>query len=228
MEYARRHHLSSWDGLLRAHREHASFKAQSWAHSREWGFTCTCSGEECEWRIGISSLRQRLPETVEIMRRLLNSHQPRRATKSERQSRARSKTLLMHCLTKQQRLELKKTKAFTMQAADGHTYRITEGSCNNVKLLVEGEVTQSYCVVFKTSETLPVYDLMLAQKLFLENDPEAFKALAYVYGPAGGAPIQRPLNETPPAPQLSRVTPEEVPASALENPQEWLEERLTA
>lgn len=161
-----------------------------------------------------------------MMNRLLGRAQRTQVRKNQKAER-RSKVLLHEFLTKQQRLELKKTEAFTMQAADGQTYRITKGSCNNVKLLVDGEVTASYCVVFKNHERLPVFDLMLAQKLWLENDPEGFKAIAYVYGPQGGGPIRRPLGVEAPPPVVPAPVLE-IAEEDLEDPRAWIQERLTA
>jgi hypothetical protein len=102
-------------------------------------------------------------------------------------------------------------RAFTLQGRDGRTYRITEGSTANVQLIENGLATHSFCVVDK-DRRLPVYDLMLAQKLLLESNPEGFHKIAVV----------RDLREHPP---ICRDEPE-ITDGDLEDPTEWVRERI--
>jgi hypothetical protein len=104
-------------------------------------------------------------------------------------------------------------KAFTIVGRDGRTYRITEGSTSNVQLIENGEATHSLCVVAE-GLSLPVYDLMLAQKLMLETAPEDFHKLAIV----------RNLREEPPAEEDQDV--EDIDDADLDDPTEWARERI--
>lgn len=97
--------------------------------------------------------------------------------KESRRASLKARALLHYHLTKEQRKELRGTKAFTLAGADGKTYRITEGTTSNVYLLEEGQPVMRFCVVAKET-ALPMYDLLLAQKLMLESDPEQFWKIA--------------------------------------------------
>lgn len=92
----------------------------------------------------------------------------------------RAKALLHKYLTKEQRQELRGTQAFRVSDRDGRQYLITEGTAGNVYFLVGGEERYRLCVVARGHLPIPVYDLMLAQKLLIETDPEQFLKLANV------------------------------------------------
>lgn len=216
MREPRRNRMTYWGSAFDEHQRHASFAIQGWAFSREVGFTCGCSGCDQEWRISLTSLRSMLPQAREAYLHLqgLRRH-PVPGTKLLRRDRrradARAKALLHRALSREQRWELRATKAFTVQGKDDKTYLITEGSTSNVKLLENGVQTHSLCVVAKGT-ALPVHDLMLAQKLLLEHNPEAFWGLAVV----------RDLR-----PQAQAVVPE-ITDEDLEDPTEWVHHRLDA
>jgi hypothetical protein len=109
--------------------------------------------------------------------RLVGNKKKRR---DQRKADAKAKALLHRHLTKEQRWELRATKSVTTIGQDGRTYQITEGSCNNVFLLVDGVPKHRLCAVARLErfEQLPVYDLMLAQKLFIENDIATYLSVA--------------------------------------------------
>jgi hypothetical protein len=182
-------YLNTWERALGEHWGHPTFRAHSWAYTREFGFSCACEacdGEEAgadrEWRISISLLRQMtaLARDRFMNRARQDGHHGQKKTRRQLQrANVKAKALLHQLLTKEQRWELRGTKAFTITGGDGRTYRITEGSTLNVKLLVDGVATHSLCVVF-TEKDIPVYDLMLAQKLMLEHNVEDFLKLAVV------------------------------------------------
>jgi len=174
--------MEHWAGLLEEHRRHRTFQVQQWPVTREWGFTCECSGTEQEWRIGISGLRTMLPEARESVQRLFRlrtQNGDKKRKRAYRKANGRARALLHKHLTKKQRWELRATKAFTVIGQDGRIYQVTEGSASNVFMLEDGEPIYRFCVVPKVT-SLPMYDLMLAQKVLLENNIQLFLNTAVV------------------------------------------------
>lgn len=172
-----------WNRHLETHRRHPSFRIHTWAMSREYGFSCECEGHEEEWRITISQIRQMMMDAPRFLSGFETMVRQRAGDKAKkrdlRRAHAKAKALLYHNITREQKWELRATEGFTIVGADGKQYRITEASSNNVKYVVNGVEQQSLCVV-TAGITLPVYDLMLAQKLMLECAPDAFWQLAVV------------------------------------------------
>ncbi len=171
-----------WEREFQAHRGHQSFKTRSWPYTLEVGFSCACCGEEDEWRIGLSALKALLPGARDRFLRLVHHHNQAGTKKRRREAtlaNIKAKALLHHNLTREQRWDLRASKSFTIVGKDGRTYRITEGTASNVYLLENGVETKRLCVVAKDVD-LPVYDLMLAQKLMLESIPDAFWKIAVV------------------------------------------------
>lgn len=229
--------MSIFHAALQEHRHHAGFHAQTWAYSREMGFTCDCCGHDEEWRISITELRRMLPEArtrtlnfIQGEARRGNKQKKRAALKANRKAKA----LLFRYLTKEQKWTLKAEKAFYVTGQDGVRYRITEGTCNNVyKLDKKGQATHSYCVIaeWKTIDgMLPVYDLMLLQKLYLEGDPEPFKKKAivknlrtkriYQGGGLAGQTDGYAGMDNRPVPEL------DLTVEQLDNPEPWVREQL--
>jgi hypothetical protein len=235
MKIPRKIRLSVWDAALQEHKTHATFRVQTWAYTLEYGFTCACSGTEHEWRIFIGDLKAQLPAARESCMRLFRHH-AKAGNKLQRREQAkatmRAKALLHRYLTKEQRIELRNTKAFTMRGKDGRRYHITTGSCTNVFIEHEGQ-RFSLCVIPK--DWLPTYDTMLAQKVMLETDPEAFLRLARVknvktqeYFESGGflcGDVPLPLMVRSIREPLSLV---ELTNEQVMNPQEWVAARLEA
>lgn len=164
------------------HLHHASFHHQDWVFSLEIGFTCACSGEEQEWRISLTELR-RLEHPDQLwhtrVRRHFQSYGCKKARRESHVAHVRARALLHRHLTKQQRWDLRAQRAFTVRGNDGHTYLITKGTANNVKRIRNGTPEFSLCVV--SDYCLPVYDLMLAQKLLLEADAQHFISIANIF-----------------------------------------------
>jgi hypothetical protein len=92
------------------------------------------------------------------------------------EAETRSKELLYGLLSGEQLAEMEAATQFHVQGADGHTYLIRKGHGHNVWRIEGGLRTIEYCIV--TRGHVPVYDLMLTQKLLLETDPEHFMAKA--------------------------------------------------
>lgn len=119
------------------------------------------------------------PSYIRVVRQYMECRPPKRVGPSRRAIQ-RARALLHRSLDRQQRRELRGTKAFTMVGKDGKTYRIAEKASTNVTLLDKtGKPVKRLCVVFKDTG-LPIYDLMLAQKLLLESNPKDFWKIARV------------------------------------------------
>jgi hypothetical protein len=86
----------------------------------------------------------------------------------------RSKALLYRYLTKEQKWSLRAEKSFWVKGKDGHKYEVRASGCNNVTRYEEGEPVYRFCVVAKYDFPIPVYDLLLGQKLMLETDTRTF------------------------------------------------------
>lgn len=215
LQEPRRYRMAHWARSLEQHRHHAEFRTASWAFSREAGFTCGCTGCDQEWRIELTSLRALIPQVRDRYLRIHNRSQlaagSKKRRREERVANRKAKALLHSQLTREQRWQLRAEKAFTVVGQDGQTYLITEGSSSNVRLLENGEATLSFCIIAKDL-WLPVYDLMLAQKLMLEASPEEFHKLAVV----------RDLREEPAAADEDIVIAEE----DLEDPARWVRQRI--
>jgi hypothetical protein len=90
----------------------------------------------------------------------------------------RSRALLYRYLTKDQKWNLRAEKSFFVKGKDGHTYEVHAAGTNNVTRYEDGKRKYCFCVVSKYEHPIPVYDLMLAQKLTLETDPRSFLDIA--------------------------------------------------
>lgn len=184
MRHPARIRMEVWARALDEHRRHQSFRVQQWPFSLEWGFTCECEGFEREWRIGISGLRSMLPEVRESIHRIFRlrlSAGNKKAKRVLRKANGRARALLHQHLTKEQRWELRATKAFTVRGQDGRTYSVTEGTAGNVFIIENGERTYRLCIVpnYKVS-SMPMHDVLLAQKVLLENNIRLFLHTAHV------------------------------------------------
>jgi hypothetical protein len=96
----------------------------------------------------------------------------RRAT--EEAAVARARALLFSALTRDQQRSLEERQFFEMNV-NGKTYRIHQGTHGNVRLVQGGEETRLFCA---QPPNVPVEDAMLAQKLMLETDEQAFLRVA--------------------------------------------------
>ena len=93
-------------------------------------------------------------------------------------ARKRARSLLLSHLDDVQRHGLERHGAFCVTARSGHRYRI---STSAAPFNVRDETTGfEYCLQFgfETSWSIPVEDLMLAEKLLLECDEAEFLATA--------------------------------------------------
>jgi len=156
-----------WNAALQEHRNHPSFRVRDWPFTREQGFTCECSGNEVEWRVTITTLRDSAEELRVLWRQLTHTKEKKRLREKER-SEKRAKALLHRFLSKEQRWALRAGGSFPVVGQDGRTYTIAKGNANNIRVEYDG-APLTLCVHFE-DWGIPVYDLMLAQKVLLEND----------------------------------------------------------
>lgn len=230
LKIPRRLRLTVWDQALQEHRHHPTFQTQTHPYTLEYGFTCQCSGVEEEWRIFIGELKQLVPGAMASVCRIFGFG-PKAGDKLRKRqavrAHARARALLHRHLTREQRFELKRTRGFRMKDRAGRLYHVTEGTSTNIYIEHEG-TKYALCVI--PTEKLPLPDVLLAQKIMLETDPEAFIRLARVRNTETGEMYESGaflLGEEPrPVPwnrlrNLAELTPEQI-----ENPQEWVEERL--
>lgn len=90
---------------------------------------------------------------------------------------AKAEVLLTEHLNAAQRDEYQRLKSFLVEAPSGRTYRIRKGWSGNVELLNdEDEAIMRFCI--HPSVSCPDQDNMLAQKLLLETDEDAFTRIA--------------------------------------------------
>lgn len=235
MREARRHHLLFWLERLEEHKNHAGFRVETWPYSLEYGFVCGCSGVDQEYRIRVHSLREALPEARQSVMNLFRHHANRgNKTKKKVQHRAsvRAKALLHKYLTREQRISLRGQRSFNVIGADGRQYEITEGSCNNILTEWQGHKL-SLCVIHRDYAWLPIYDLMLTQKVLLETQPEAILNIAVTYDKTEDMVYQSArflLDGGDPVPSYrrnqDRVLRVTVPDEALENPTEFMRDQM--
>lgn len=240
-----RNRMSAWSRALEEHRSHRSFRTHGWAFSREVGFTCGCCGQEQEWRVSITSLREMLPNARDAWSRISRRSElagNKQRKRDRKRAGVRARALLHRHLTREQRWELRATKSVTVTGQDGNAYRITEGSCNNVFLIEDGKAKYRLCAVAKLDgfKSLPVHDLMLAQKLMIENDITAYLLVANARNEETGHhfPGSALLNEaefekargrlladTGMPDTLARML-DPVPDEAIDEPENWAVSRL--
>jgi len=90
---------------------------------------------------------------------------------------AKAKALLHGFLTSEQIAQLAAQQWFEIVSQKGNRYRIHQGQVRNVRLVgTDGRLGTSYCI--QPAEYVPDEDAMLAQKLLLESDEDAFVRIA--------------------------------------------------
>ncbi len=97
---------------------------------------------------------------------------------ASRLSSERALALLKRHLNEAQLQELEAFKGFHVVGADGRTFRIHHAAHSNVFSIENGVPAVNFCIVAVNEVPIPIYDLMLAQKVLLESAPESFFATA--------------------------------------------------
>ena len=100
-------------------------------------------------------------------------HPPSALLAARNAAEVRARQLLVRLLTPQQREDFKLHGYFAVQVARRGKFWILPSSIFNV---LNAETGACYCAAPRAE--VPLSDLMLAQKLLLENDPEAFFSVA--------------------------------------------------
>lgn len=95
---------------------------------------------------------------------------------ARRVARERSGVLLVASLNTEQRLQLARTRGFTVRAPSGRRYRIGFGTVANIEAV--GEDGEPYYRLCAGPLALPTPTVMLAQKLMLETREAEFLAIA--------------------------------------------------
>lgn len=98
---------------------------------------------------------------------------------AERQAAdVRAKELLVAVLSETQKAEFEKNETFTVISKDGERrYRVKKGWSHNVERIdVAGKKLHTLCA--HPSQTVPEYDNMIAQLLFLEHSEDEFLKVA--------------------------------------------------
>lgn len=96
--------------------------------------------------------------------------------------------LLDSVLTSAQRDQLRKLGGFVLRGQSGKFYRIRQGRSANVDVLdAQGNVVDRLCAY--PIMNVPDADAMVAQKLMLECDEDAFLRLALRHSPRGMPPV---------------------------------------
>jgi len=181
-----------------------------------------------------------LPESRDAYTHLYDRNLAAERRVNERKRRyanRKAKALLHRHLTKEQRWELRATKSIMVTGQDGRDYLITEGTCNNVFLMKDGEKRFRLCAVANLggNQALPVHDLMLAQKLTIESNIRRYLSMANAMNVKTGHAFPGRL-------LLEDIWPDEihrnmkvensdirdrVPDDVLDEPEEWLIECIS-
>lgn len=168
----------TFNQLLRQHREHPGFEAIQNAMERKIGFACTCNGPREEFWVELPTLLNSVNTYQNYLQVQLKGNKLRKRKK--RKSNKKAEALLYRYLSKEQKWSIRAGEFFEVTGQDGHRYRLTPRTAGNVfRLDPEGKPTHQFCVVTGTTN-LPINDLLLAQKVVLENDIESFMKVAVV------------------------------------------------
>ena len=141
----------------------------------------------------------------------------RAAHKKHQEVQDRAKALLESFLDDDQLAEFKKRHRFRVSDENGLRYLIMYGVHGNVFRIAEAEDGSLLCLVnyciHAHDDELPIYDLMLAQKLMLESDLQAFLKTA-------NATVIDPRSEE----EQARDVPAPVPDARVERRAQLLQE----
>ncbi|GAC1642855.1 MAG: hypothetical protein NVS4B2_32510 [Chloroflexota bacterium] len=98
--------------------------------------------------------------------------------RKQKRAQKRARTLLLSNLHKQQRRTLKRKGHFDVISSKGNVYRIATMLPYNVRLVGDAKPSRMFFCLEAEDPNLPVEDVLLAQKLMLENDEGEFLRLA--------------------------------------------------
>lgn len=91
----------------------------------------------------------------------------------------RARELLLGCLTAEQRESFERAHSFLVVSNKGNVFRVRQGRVHNIhRLNAAGEPVEEWCVT--PFGEIPVYDVMLMQKLALETDEDGLARRANI------------------------------------------------
>ena len=96
----------------------------------------------------------------------------------------KAKAILYANLTPKQLSDLDHYGHFHVRGQDGYTYRLIRKSSHNVCRIVNGQPSHEFCLT--TSAYIPIYDLLLTQKLHLEANTRGFLETANTWDVSNG------------------------------------------
>lgn len=108
-----------------------------------------------------------------------------KAQRQFKEAETRAEKLLRTLLTPEQLKDYEEKRCFYMQV-NHELFRVDFGTTGNVKRInpENGDVEETYCIHMPYAfHEVPTQDVMLAQKLLLETNPEQFKQTANRWGP---------------------------------------------
>jgi hypothetical protein len=164
-----------------------STTAASWDYWRDEVTTTTSTGGSdtiwVQWTDGTgafvrSAPRQQTPEerAEEEARQARWREIAEQERKAKEAAEARAEKLLLENLSLKQRAEYEQHKHFVIERGD-RRYRVRRGRTGNVDVIdKDGRVSHRLCA--HPAPSIPDPDTMLAQKLMLEHDDEAFLRVA--------------------------------------------------
>ena len=95
----------------------------------------------------------------------------------KRDAQKRALDLLRQILTETQLAAFEKDECIPVDAPSGKKYLINKGRSGNVVSIKDGKPVERYCI-HPSDQEVPEADVMLAQKLMLENCEEEFLRIA--------------------------------------------------
>lgn len=121
----------------------------------------------------VNSAGQRVDEAAAQMRQRLEE-------KAETMVQAQNKALalLKSLLTDAERIELEQHSRITVTAQSGEVYRLAMGRSGNILRIKHNGPVEKLCV--HPIMDVPYADVLIAQKLLLENDEKEFRRLANI------------------------------------------------
>lgn len=181
----------------------SSTAAVDWGHpANVWRNTPNCSGHmssstfDCDpgtrWRRRLRDIEEAAmtAERARTLRRDGEMAAERRRLRVEANERA--ETLLISCLTPEQRESFRKNGYFTVAGSKGGIYQIHRGRLHNIyRLDLQGNKVEEICCAPRMQ--VPDCDTMLSQKLTLEVDEDELRRKANIWH----LPSRRMLHRAP-------------------------------
>jgi hypothetical protein len=144
------------------------------------------NGLRAVYRVGNAIVNPRGVENIFAAQNAEYVERPAKDSPEWKAAEDLAERLLMTLLTDEQRRCYEKDKTFYTQV-NGKLFKFTFGTVANVHLIEDGKVAERYCVHPSSwRNPCPTADVMAAQKLMLETNPEQFLKVAVRHGPLPG------------------------------------------